>query len=65
MKSFKEVIRRCNILKTKVVAGGPMVTSHHKEILGVDHFILNEAEVTLHQFLSGYDIVSNSNVGIT
>jgi radical SAM superfamily enzyme YgiQ (UPF0313 family) len=48
---FKEVIRRSNKLGTKVVAGGPLVTTQHKDFLGVDHFILNEAEITLPQFL--------------
>ena len=49
--SFKEVIRRSNELGTPVVAGGPMVTADHREFLGVDHFILNEAEITLPRFL--------------
>ena len=49
--SFKKIVRRCNELNTKVVAGGPMVTFDHNEFLGVDHFILNEAEVTLPLFL--------------
>ena len=50
-ESFMQVIRRCNQLGVKVVAGGPFVTSHHEEILGVDHFVLNEAEITLPQFI--------------
>jgi radical SAM superfamily enzyme YgiQ (UPF0313 family) len=51
-QSFKNIIRRCNILETPVVAGGPMVTAEYEEFLGVDHFILNEAEVTLPPFLN-------------
>ena len=50
-ESFERVIRRCNQLGTKVVAGGPLATSHHEEFLGVDHFVLGEAEVTLPEFL--------------
>jgi len=50
--SFSQVVKRCNELKTKVVAGGPMVSSDYKNFLGVDHFILNEAEATLPQFLN-------------
>lgn len=50
-ESFKKVVRRCNELNRKVVAGGPMVTFDHKEFLGVDHFVLNEAEKTLPPFL--------------
>ncbi len=51
LSSFKEVIRRANKIGTKVVAGGPLVTTEYKDILGVDHFILNEAEITLPLFL--------------
>ena len=50
-KSFIKIIKRCNHAGAKVVAGGPMVTSSHIEFLGIDHFILNEAELTLPQFL--------------
>ena len=49
--SFKQVVKRCNELGVPVVAGGPMVTTDHREFLGVDHFILNEAEITLPLFL--------------
>lgn len=51
INSFKEVIRRCNKLKVKIVAGGPLATTQHKDFLGVDHFVLNEAEATLPPFL--------------
>ena len=50
--STKEVIRRCNSLGTKVVAGGPLFTTEPGEFAGVSHFILNEAEITLPQFLA-------------
>src|SRR4030066_846445 len=50
--SAKEVITRCNILETKVVAGGPLFTMEPDEFQGVAHFILNEAEITLPLFLS-------------
>ena len=50
--STKEVIRRCNGLGTKVVAGGPLFTTEPDEFTGVDHFVLNEAEITLPQFLA-------------
>jgi radical SAM superfamily enzyme YgiQ (UPF0313 family) len=49
--SFRQVIRRCNILGTKIVAGGPLATLQYNEFLGVDHFVLNEAEITLPMFL--------------
>ena len=52
LKSFREIVKRCNKLEAKVVAGGPLCTTQYKDLLGVDHFILNEAEITLPQFLS-------------
>jgi len=52
INSFKKVVNRCNELGVKVVAGGPLVTTDYQEIEGVDHFVLNEAEVTLPMFLA-------------
>ena len=53
--STKEVIQRCVNLGTKVVAGGPLFTIEQGEFAGVDHFILNEGEITLPEFLSDLD----------
>jgi radical SAM superfamily enzyme YgiQ (UPF0313 family) len=50
-KSFEEVVERCNRLGVKVVAGGPMVTTSPENFPGVDHLVLNEAEITLPPFL--------------
>ncbi len=50
-QSFNRVVTRCNQLGVKVVAGGPMATTDYEEMLGVDHFVLNEAENTLPPFL--------------
>jgi radical SAM superfamily enzyme YgiQ (UPF0313 family) len=46
------VIEKCNALGRKVVAGGPLFTASHDEFPGVDHFVLNEAEITLPGFLN-------------
>jgi radical SAM superfamily enzyme YgiQ (UPF0313 family) len=50
-KSAQEIINRCLSHGKKVVAGGPAFTTQHEEFTGVDHFVLNEAEVTLPLFL--------------
>ena len=51
--SAQEVVNRCKRLDTKVVAGGPLFTTGYGEFdfSGIDHIILNEAEVTLAPFL--------------
>jgi radical SAM superfamily enzyme YgiQ (UPF0313 family) len=49
--SARAVIAQCNEAGTPVVAGGPLFTARHGEFDGVDHFVLNEAEITLPLFL--------------
>jgi len=50
--SVKEVLCRCKKLGRRVVAGGPLFTAGYAEYEGlVEHFVLNEAEITLPQFL--------------
>jgi radical SAM superfamily enzyme YgiQ (UPF0313 family) len=51
-ESVKKVIQRCNSLGKKIVAGGPLFTTEPDNFEGVDHFILNEAEITLPLFLA-------------
>jgi len=49
--SVNEIITRCKSLGARIVAGGPLFTTHHDEFTEVDHLVLNEAEVTLPLFL--------------
>jgi len=46
-----QVIARCKEAGVKVVAGGPLFTAEYEEFEAVDHFVLNEAELTLDAFL--------------
>jgi len=50
-KSAQKIIDRCKAHGKKIIAGGPAFTTQHEEFTGVDHFVLNEAEVTLPLFL--------------
>lgn len=50
-ESVKEIIFRCNKVGTKIVAGGPLFTTGYEEFSNIDHFVLNEAEITLPLFL--------------
>ena len=52
--STKEIIQRVKKLGVKIVAGGPLFTTEPEEFDDIDHLILNEAEITLPQFL--YDL---------
>ena len=49
--SMERVVQMCRRHGRRVVAGGPYPTSCHASIQGVDHFVLNEAEMTLPGFL--------------
>ena len=50
-ESARNAISRCKKAGLKVVAGGPLFTDEHKAFGAVDHFVLNEAELTLPPFL--------------
>ena len=51
-ESAKTVLNRCREIGVKVVAGGPLFTQEREEFDGVDHLVLNEAEITLPLFLN-------------
>jgi radical SAM superfamily enzyme YgiQ (UPF0313 family) len=52
--SAKELIQRCKAHGLPVIAGGPLFTGEYEDFPEVDHFILNEAEITLPEFLQDY-----------
>ncbi len=54
-ESFDRVVALCNRLGTPVVAGGPYPTGSHRDIAGVDHFILGEAETILPRFIEEWE----------
>ncbi len=51
-ESTLQIIARCKDAGLKVVAGGPLFTNEYEEFENIDHFVLNEAELTLPPFLS-------------
>jgi len=50
-ESARQIITHCKKAGLKVTAGGPLFTDEHAEFETVDHFLLNEAELTLPSFL--------------
>ncbi len=50
-ESARQVIGRCKSAGLRVVAGGPLFTDEHEAFEQVDHFVLNEGELTLPSFV--------------
>jgi radical SAM superfamily enzyme YgiQ (UPF0313 family) len=50
--SVRRLIARCKKAGRTVVAGGPLFTGEHEQFPEVDHFVLNEGEITVPLFLS-------------
>jgi radical SAM superfamily enzyme YgiQ (UPF0313 family) len=51
-KSAVSTIQSCKTAGVKVVCGGPLFVYEHDQFPEVDHFVLNEAELTLPPFLA-------------
>jgi radical SAM superfamily enzyme YgiQ (UPF0313 family) len=51
-EAARQVISRCRQAGLLVIAGGPLFTSEYAQFEEVDHFILNEGELTLPPFLA-------------
>lgn len=52
IESVDEIVAQCNRLDTPVVAGGTLFSHEYDRFPGIRHFVLNEAEITLPQFLA-------------
>jgi radical SAM superfamily enzyme YgiQ (UPF0313 family) len=53
--SAKRVLERCKKAGIPVVAGGPLFTMEPDQFSDVDYLVLNEAEITLPEFLADFD----------
>jgi radical SAM superfamily enzyme YgiQ (UPF0313 family) len=53
-ESARQVISRCRLAGVRIIAGGPLFTGDHEHFPEVDHFVLNEAELTLPRFLADF-----------
>jgi len=52
--SAQKIVTRCKKAGLRIVAGGPLFNSEHEQFDAVNHFVLNEAELTLPPFLADW-----------
>jgi radical SAM superfamily enzyme YgiQ (UPF0313 family) len=60
--SVNEILDRCQNYPAKIIAGGPLFTQDHENYPQIDHFILNEAEITLTEFLKDWQTGSLNRI---
>jgi radical SAM superfamily enzyme YgiQ (UPF0313 family) len=51
-ESVNKIISECKKHNVKIVAGGPLFSAEYENYPQIDHLVLNEAEITLPQFLN-------------
>ena len=61
-ESVREIIEICNHQKVKIVAGGPLFTHEFERFQTIDHFVLNEAEITLPMFINGLKVNNTQRI---
>ncbi|MFN7037770.1 MAG: B12-binding domain-containing radical SAM protein [Bellilinea sp.] len=64
-QSTREVIARCKTAGKRIVAGGPLFLGEWRDFPEVDHFVLNEGEITLPLFLQDWEKGSPQRVYTT
>ncbi len=54
-ESTRQIVARCKSAGLRIVAGGPLFASEQERFEAIDHFVLNEAELTLPPFLKDWE----------
>ncbi|TNE81610.1 MAG: DUF4070 domain-containing protein [Bacteroidetes bacterium] len=53
--AVRDILKQCQAAGVTIVAGGSLFTHEHERFPGIDYFVLNEAEITLPQFISDFE----------